>query len=82
MRVKKPEANWKLEQVNMIVAFDYKTDGDVNMQMETLAVAQVHIPAHSMSVSATKLRTSGTLRFSQTEAVTTGVGSGVSSTLE
>ena len=45
MTVKKPEADLKFEQANVILAFDYETDETVTMQMETLAVAQVLIPA-------------------------------------
>ena len=45
----------------MILAFDYETDETVTMQMETLAVAQALIPAQSMSVSASKIRFTGTL---------------------
>jgi len=63
MSVRKPEVDFKLEHANIIVAFDYKTDDIVSMQMESLAVAQVHVPAMSMSVSASKMRMSGTLRF-------------------
>lgn len=44
MTVKKPSVDMKLEQANVILAFDYVTDETVNMQMETLAVAGVHIP--------------------------------------
>ena len=40
-------------------------------------MAQVRIPAASMSVSASKLRVSGTLRFKQTEAIYDGIGSGL-----
>ena len=47
--------------------------------MEALAVAQVHIPAMSMSVSASKLRTSGTLRFKQVSAIFDGVNGGIRS---
>ena len=39
MSIRKPELYYKLEDVNIIVAFDYKTDDSVNMQMEALAVA-------------------------------------------
>lgn len=39
MKIKKPQSNFKLEQANLIVAFDYQTDDTVQMQMESLAVA-------------------------------------------
>ena len=45
MRIRRPQADFKLEQANVILGFDYRTDDIVNMQMESLAVAQVHIPA-------------------------------------
>ena len=79
MKIRKPELDFKLEHANMIVAFDYKTDDTVNMQMEALAVAQVHIPAMSMSVSASKMRMSGTLRFKQVSAIYDGVDGGIRS---
>ena len=79
MRVRKPEPEFKLANANVILGFDYQTDDIVRMQMEGLAVAQVHIPAASMSVSASKLRISGTLRFKQTEAIYDGIGSGLRS---
>ena len=79
MSVRKPELGYKLEHANMIVAFDYKTDEIVNMQMEGLAVAQVHLPALSMSVSASKMRISGTLRFKQISAIYDGVEGGMRS---
>lgn len=63
MRVRKPQADFKLEQANVILAFDYQTDDTITMQMETLALAQVSVPAQSMSVSAQKLRISGHLRL-------------------
>lgn len=69
MTIKKPQNGYRLEQANVIVAFDYATDETVILQMESLAVAGVHIPAHSMSVSAKKIRMSGTLRFKQTAPI-------------
>ena len=39
MRVKKPHASFKLQQANMIAAFDYQTDETIKMQMEGLALA-------------------------------------------
>ena len=39
MKIKKPQSNFKLEQANLIVGLDYKTDDTVKMQMESLAVA-------------------------------------------
>ena len=76
MKIKKPQSDYKLEQANVILGFDYRTDDIVNMQMESLAVAQVYVPAQSMSVSASKIRLSGTLRFKQTEPIYQGIGSG------
>ena len=63
MRVRKPDSEFKLQSANIILGFDYQTDETVFMQMESLAVAQVHIPAASMSVAASKIRILGTLRF-------------------
>ena len=79
MTVRKPELGYKLKDANLIVAFDYKTDEIVNMQMEGLAVAQVNVPAMSMSVSASKMRMSGTLRFKQISAIYDGVDGGIRS---
>ena len=69
MRVKTPEEGFKLAQANIIAAFGYQIDGSVKMQMESLAVSQVSIPASSMSVRASKVTTSGTLRLKQTSAI-------------
>jgi hypothetical protein len=80
MRVRKPQANFKLKQANVIVAFDYQIDGAVKMQLETLAMAQVAVPAQSMSVSASKIRMSGTLRFKQTAPINSGVNGSIKNT--
>mmetsp|Transcript_17411 Transcript_17411/g.22001 ORF Transcript_17411/g.22001 Transcript_17411/m.22001 type:complete len:131 (-) Transcript_17411:306-698(-) len=80
MTVKKPEGDLKLEQANMILSFNYETDEAVTMQMETLAVAGVHIPAQSMSVSASKIRISGMLRLKQTAPIHDGVAGGILNT--
>jgi len=76
MTIKKPQTDLRLEQANVIVAFDYRTDETVSMQMESLAVAGVHIASQSMSVSAQKIRMSGTLRFKQTAPIQNGVNGG------
>ena len=47
------------------------------MQMESLAVSQVSIPAGSMNVCASKVTMSGTLRLKQTSALTDGVQGGI-----
>lgn len=39
MRIRKPQLDYKLDQANVILAFDYRTDETVKMQMETFAVA-------------------------------------------
>ena len=39
MRIRKPEAGFKLAQANIIAAFDYQTQDNVKMQMESLAVS-------------------------------------------
>jgi len=77
MTVKKPSADLKLEQANVILGFDYQTDGTVNLQMETLAVAGIHIPSNSMSVSASKIRVRGDLRFKQTAPIYGGISGGI-----
>ena len=63
MRVRKPNPEFKLAQANIIAAFDYQTQDNVKMQMESLAVSQVSIPAGSMNVCASKVTMSGTLRL-------------------
>merc|ERR1712157_718364 len=73
MRVKKPNPSFKLQQANVIAAFDYQTDEIVKMQMEGLALAQVALPAQSMSVGAQKIRMSGALHFKQTAAISSGL---------
>ena len=63
MIARKPNPGFKLAQANVIAAFDYQTQESVKMQMESLAVSQVTIPAGSMNVCASKVTTSGTLRL-------------------
>ena len=63
MRVRKPSPTFKLAQANIIAAFDYQTQDNVKMQMESLAVSQVSIPTGSTDVCASKVTTSGTLRL-------------------
>ena len=57
----------------MIAAFDYQTDETIKMQMEGLALAQVALPAQSMSVGAQKIKMSGSLHFKQTAAINSGL---------
>ncbi len=80
MRVRKPKENFKLAQANVILAFDYQTQSTVRMQLQTLAMANVHLPAQSMSVSASKIRMTGTLKFKQTAPIDSGIGQGIRNT--
>ena len=50
------------------------------MQLEALAMGNVYIPAQSMSVSASKIRMTGTLKFKQTAPIDSGIGGGIRNT--
>jgi len=58
MRVKKPDDSLHLQNANVILAFDYETDGAVSMQLEGLAVLQVQVPS-MLAVPAREIRTVG-----------------------
>ena len=45
--------------------------------MESLAVAGIHIPSNSMTVSASKIKVRGDLRFKQTAPISGGMNGGV-----
>lgn len=65
----------RLAELNLMAAFDYATTGNVKLQMESLAIAQVVLPLGSQ-LAPTKIVTDGVLKLKQSAPIGSGVGSG------
>lgn len=65
----------RLAEVNLMAAFDYATTGNVKIQMESLAIAQVVLPLGSQ-LAPHKIVTDGPLKLKQSAPIGSGVGSG------
>ena len=68
MRVKKPDPKLKLQEANLIMAFDYQLKGLIKMKMQGLAVISVDAFASS-TLNAGKIIAQGQLNLKHPNAL-------------
>jgi len=68
MRVRKPSADLALQQMHIVMAFDYEISDLIHMKLEGLANVNIHAMASS-KLSASKLKTQGHLNLRQPNAL-------------
>jgi hypothetical protein len=69
LRIKKPEKEWKLRKLDLIIAFDYQLNDIIKLKMEGLAIVSVDTLA-SDNLNPTMIKTTGTMELIQPIALT------------